>query len=64
MFIFQHIKDWHLFGILGGLVVVDVLIVLPWTVLYPMEKVKILIDKQVGRGGGGRGGGSARAYFV
>ncbi|XP_053381997.1 gamma-aminobutyric acid type B receptor subunit 2-like [Mercenaria mercenaria] len=37
----KAIKDYHLFGMVGIMLVIDVSILIPWTVFYPLEKAKV-----------------------
>ncbi|XP_060573691.1 gamma-aminobutyric acid type B receptor subunit 2-like [Ruditapes philippinarum] len=38
----KAIKDYHLFGMIGTMLVVDLLILIPWTTFFPLVKAKVL----------------------
>jgi len=44
---FQHIKDHHLFILIACLVLVDLVILVPWSVYHPMNKHVVVLDEKV-----------------
>lgn len=43
----QAIKDYHLFGMIGIMLVIDVVLLVIWTAIFPLEKTKVSRRKMV-----------------
>jgi len=46
-FILQFIKDYHLFGVVGVLLLVDCIILVPWTIFFPMQTRRLTAMENV-----------------